>query len=95
MKLLNKHVPIKFRYIMANYNPSMTKELRKAIMLRSKLRNRLNKYKTLEANQAYKWQRNLCTSLLRKTKKLYFEKLNPSDISNNKRFWKIIKPFFS
>ena len=33
--------------------------------------------------------------LLRNTKKQFFEKLNPSDISDNKRFWKIIKPFFS
>ena len=55
----------------------------------------MNKYKTYDANQAYKLQINLCTSLLCNTKKQFFEKLNPSDISDNKRFWKIIKPFFS
>ena len=85
MELLNKHAPIKFRYFRANDKPFMTKELHKAIMLCSKLRNRLNKYQTYEANQAYKWQRNLWTSLLRKTKKSFFEKLNQSDISDNKR----------
>ena len=95
MELLNKHAPIKFKYIRANDSPFMTKELRKAIMLRSKLRNRLNKRKTSEANHAYKRQRNICTSLLRKTKKTFFETLNPSVISDNKSFWKIIKPFFS
>ena len=84
MELLNKNAPIKFRYLRANDKPFMTKQLRKAILLRSKLRNRLNKYKTYDANQAYKLQRNLCTSLLRNTKKQFFEKLNPSDISDNK-----------
>ena len=95
MEIFNKHAPIKFKYIRANNNPFMTKELRKAIMLRSKLRNRLNKNKTLEAHLAYKRQRNLCTSLLRKCKRNFYGNLNPSVISDNKTFWKIVKPFFS
>ena len=68
----------------------MTKELRKAIMIRSKLRN-----KTLSCKIAYNKQRNFCTSLLRRTKKEYYSKLNPKHISDNKTFWKIVKPFFS
>ena len=95
MTLLNKHAPIKFKYIRANNNLFMTKELRKAIMQRSKLRNKLNKFRTPEANSAYKKQRNICTSLLRKTKRNYFENLDPSAISDNKKFWKTIKPLFS
>ena len=95
MELLDKHAPVKFRYIRANDNRFMTKELRKAIMQRSKLRNRLNRLKTSEANLAYKKQRNICTSLLRKTKRLFFNNLNSSVMSDNKTFWKISKPFFS
>ena len=73
----------------------MNKELRKAIMQRSKLRNILNRLKTPEANADYKRQRNYCTSLLRRTKRDFFEKLNPNAISDNKMFWKIVKPLFS
>ena len=64
-------------------------------MVRSKLKNRLNKEKSLSAKLAYKTQRNLCTSLLKKVKRDFYGKLNPSDISDNKKFWKIVKPFFS
>ena len=94
MELLNRHCPIKFKYIRGNDSPFMTKELRKAIMQRSKLRNRLNKLTTIEASDNYRKQRNYCTSLLRKTKKSYFKNLNASDISD-KKFWKIVKPLFS
>ena len=33
--------------------------------------------------------------LLRRTKKEYFQNLNVKDLSDNKKFWKIIKPYFS
>ena len=95
MTILNKHAPLKFKHIRANDSPFMTKDLRKAIMLRSKSRNKFNKDRTTAALQAYKRQRNVCTSLLRKTKREYYESLNPSVISDNKQFWKIVKPFFS
>ena len=42
MSIFNKHVPIKFKYIRATDSPFMNTELRKAMMLRSKLRNRYN-----------------------------------------------------
>ena len=93
--VFNKHAPLKFKFVRANDGPFMSKGLRKAIMLRSKLRNNLNKSKTQQANLAYKKQRNLCTSFLRKTKREYFANLNPSLISDNKKFWKTIKPLFS
>ena len=73
----------------------MTKDLRRAIMLRSNLRNKLNKNKTLESNLAYKKQRNLCTSLLRKAKTKYYANLNPSLVTDNKTFWKTVKPLLS
>ena len=39
--------------------------------------------------------RNFCVNLLRKTKKDYFNDLNIKNITDNKAFWKIIKPYFS
>ena len=55
----------------------------------------MNKNKTVETFDNYRKQRNYCTSLLRKSKRSYFMKLNPSDISDNKKFWQNVKPFFS
>ena len=40
-------------------------------------------------------QRNKCVSLLRKSKKDYFENLNEKSITDNKRYWKTVKPFSS
>ena len=47
-RLLDKHFPIKKKYVRANDKPFMTRALRKAVMLRSRLRNRYNKNQTIE-----------------------------------------------
>ena len=46
----------------------MSKALRKAIMVRSKLKNMYDKNRTGENWNRYKRQRDFCVSLLRKTK---------------------------
>ena len=43
MELLNKVAPLKTKYLRANYSKFMTKELSKAIILRTKLRNKFLK----------------------------------------------------
>ena len=73
----------------------MTKALRKAIMHRSKLKNIFHKTRAKEDWNNYKKQRNFCVNLLRNTKKDYFQKLNIKDLTDNKKFWKTIKPFLS
>ena len=78
-----------------NNNPFMPKALREAIMHRSKLKNIYNKCRTEDNWSNYKKQRNFCVDLLRKTKTEYFQKLNVKDLSDNRKFWKTIKPFFS
>ena len=95
MTLLDKHLPRKMRYIRANNSPFMNKSLSKAIMFRSKLRNKYTKFKTEEMHIVYKKHRNYCVSLLRKIKKDFYENLNPNLITDNKTFWKQVKPFFS
>ena len=74
--ILEKHLPFKKKYVRANNGAFMNIELRKAIMRRSKLRNRCNKNKTVENVNAYKTQRNQCVNILRKTKHDYYRNLN-------------------
>ena len=95
LKTLNKHAPMKTKYIRANNSPFMNKELPKAIMVRSRLRNKSLQLKTQEARVAYKKQRTFCVSPLRKIKKNFYEHLNLGLISDNKKFWKQVNPFFS
>ena len=73
----------------------MTKQLRKAIMHRSRLKNVFNKNRTTKTCDSYKKQHNFSVNLSRKTKKEYFENINVKDINDNQKFWKTIKPFFS
>ena len=73
----------------------MTKNLKKEIMNRSRLRSKYLRNSSEENKLAYNKQRNICTSLLRKEKKSYFENLDTSQKTDNKMFWKTIKPMFS
>ena len=46
IEILNKHVPIKQKYLRANQGRFMTKDLQKAIMKRSRLKNKFLRDKT-------------------------------------------------
>ena len=94
LSVLDKHAPKKLKYIRSsNYN--LTKELRKAIMNRSKLRNTFLKTRNEKSRGRFNRQRNFCVSLLRKTKRRFFGKLNHKVVSDNRKFWKTIGPLFS
>ena len=95
LKELNKRAPLKKKFLRHNNNPFMTKDLRKQIMVRSKLRNIFNKNRNYENWCKYKCQRNLCLNLSRKTKKSFYKNLDEKQIFDNKVFWKNVKPFFS
>ena len=75
VSVLHKHAP-KSRF---NNSPSpfTTKTLKKAIMPRSKLKNIYNRKRT-----DYTWAKNL----IYKTKNDYFQNLNITDLSDNKKF---------
>ena len=73
----------------------MTKTLRKAILKRSKLRNKCNEKRNTENWSEYKRQRNICSNLLKQSKKRHFNSLSVKDATENKKFWKTIKPFFT
>ena len=67
LTVLNKQALLKAKFLRHNNNPFMTKELRKAIMKRSQLKNGYNKNQNYENWHLYNKQRNYCVSLLRKT----------------------------
>ena len=83
-KVLDKHAPCKKKYVRANDGPFMTKELRKAIMKRTRLKNRFNKNKTNENWTAFQTQRNFCVKLLRQNKRSYYNRLDPKVVSDSK-----------
>ena len=57
--IFNHHGPTKKKYIRANEAPFMSKELHKAIMKRSRLRNTFLKHRTDTNKKTYSTQRNL------------------------------------
>ena len=95
MDSLNLFAPIKKKYARGNQMPFMTKDLSKEMMTTSRLRNKYLKDKTEENRLLYTQQRNKCVSLLRKTKINYYGNLNVKEITDNKKFWKTVKPFLS
>ena len=95
MELLNEHAKIKKKYVRANNAPFMNRQLSKAIMNRSRLKNRFHKNPSKENELKFKKQKNYCVNLLRKQKKKYYKDLKLESITDNKRFWKTMKPFFS
>ena len=92
LETLDTHAPRKTKLIRANHKPYVTKEMRKAIMDRSRLQNKFFKYGTVESHLAFKRQRNFCNRLYKREKKNFYSNLNLSDITDNKKFWKTMKP---
>ena len=78
-----------------NNSAFMNKKLRKEIMKRSKLKTNFNKNRNHENGCKYETQRNYCVNLLGKSKKQYFSNISVSDVTDNKSFWKSVKPYFS
>ena len=71
----------------------MNKILSKAIMLRTKLRNKFLKNRNNENETNYMKQRNHCVFFLRKTKREYYSNLNKKNICDNKTVWKTVKGY--
>ena len=67
---LNIHAPLKQKYVRGNDQPFMTKTMRKAMMLRTKLRNIYLRCPTEDNGRLFRVHRNYCVKLLKKTKKM-------------------------
>ena len=59
------------------------------------LRNKFINFKTDADRIADNKQRNYCVSLIRKEKKAYYSNLKVRDVTDNKTFWRNVKPLFT
>ena len=64
-------------------------------MKKSQLENIYRKTLTEKSLKAYKKQKNYVSRLYKKERKMFFNSLNSSVISDNRKFWKTVKPLFS
>ena len=94
-KNVNYHAPCKQKYVRGNHLTFMNKTFSKKIMKRTRLRNKFLKNKNDCNKREFSKQRNYCVSLVRKSKKLYYSNLDEKNVTDNKTFWKTIKPFLS
>ena len=95
LKILNRHAPLKKKMLRANHAPYASKALRKAIMKRSCLENVYLKNQDKHSLRACKKQKKYCSRSYQKERKIFFNNLNPKFVSDNKLFWKTVKPLFS
>ena len=73
----------------------MTKALHKENMHRIRLRNKYNNDSTEENLKAFKKQRNKCVKLLCWAKFDYYRNIDLCKLTDNRKFWKTVKPLFS
>ena len=78
MDVINKHAPLKTKYIRENHAEYIDKELSQAIMKLSKLPNNYLKHRSDKSKLAYKKQRNFCVTLLKNKITDYFNNLHPN-----------------
>ena len=95
LNLPDHHAPLKNKILRANNAPYITKNLKKAIRKRSQLENIYSKTLTEKSLKAYKKQKNCVSRLYKKERKMFFNSINSSIISDNQKFWKTVKPLFS
>ena len=81
------------KIVRGNHKPHITKQLRKAIMKRSQLKNKANKTKAPDDFASYKTQRNLVVHLNKEAKHTFFDSLDTS--KDSKPFWDNCKPYFN
>ena len=70
---LDRYAPIKKKKLRHNIQPFMSKTLRKAVMTRSRLRNKFNLNRNPTHWKKYKQQCNFCVKLLRQKQERLFQ----------------------
>ena len=78
-----------------NYSPFMNKALSKTIVARTKPRDTFLKNRSEENKKNCNMERNYCVSLLRKSKRNYYNNLNEENICDNRKLSKVVKPLLS
>ena len=73
----------------------MTKDLNKAIMNKSKAKNKYLNWPTRENFISHKRTENKCNSLTKKAKRDFFKEATKDGIMTSKKFWHTVKPFLT
>ena len=94
-RVLDKHAPLKTKMVRGNQSLFMTKELSKAVMNKSKTRNKYIKWPSREDFLTMKRAKKYCNNLTRTIKKNFFQSVTISSFANNKKFWNTVKPFLT
>ena len=95
LSLYNTLALLKKKVVRANHKPYVTKNLPKAIMTRSSLEGKFYKYRSEECREAVRKQKNYCNRLSKREKREYYSRLNLNNITDIKKFWKTMQPFFN
>ena len=91
--ILDEHAPMKTVRVRGNQVPFMSDEWRKAIRYRNRLWKVFTKDRSDANYAAYKYQRNICTSLRRRAIKTYFRKRSDEMNQDSRQFWNTYHPF--
>ena len=73
--IVEMHAPLKKKMVRGNHAPFITKDLRKAIYTRSRLKIKYIKNPSKVNQKLYKRQRNKCVSIRKKSMKQYFSNI--------------------
>ena len=94
VNVVNQHATCKKKTLRGNDSSFMNKELSKTIMTRTKLRNKFQKNRTEGNWRPYTRQRNYCLLLLyfKNFTREFYGNINEKDVTDNKTFWKTMKP---
>ena len=84
--ICDRHAPLKEKHVRCNQATLVNKNLKKAIMKRSRLLNKFRQGRTISSYIPYKKQRNICVKLLRKAKKAFSNNLAVKPVTDNKQF---------
>ena len=95
LNVLAIHAPIKQKYIRVNEVPYMTKNLRKAIMTRSRLEYKYLKTNSLVDKNLFKKHKNYCNRFYKSERKKFYNNIKLNSITDNKKFWGTMKPFLT
>ena len=84
--IVEKHASLKKKIVRGNHAPFITKDLRKAIYTRSRLKNKYIKNPSEVNEKLYKSQRNKCVSTWKKSIKQYFSNITSKGILTTEIF---------
>ena len=93
--ILNHHTPLNQKQVRVNHAPLMTKDLNKAIINKSKAKEKKFNWPSKEHFISYKRTRKKSNSLTKKAKTDFFKEAIKDGIMTSKKFWHTVKPFLT